>query len=250
MASLSPDIRRVLLALSGTEDERALIEAAIDLAEHLQAELATLFIEDADLLRASMLPCVREIGRLSAQTRQLEPTSLERRLKAAAAEAELRLRQTAEARALRYTFQVLRGRLLPQLFEASGQWDVMLLSPSMRSQRQQLRNRPIAVYYDASAAADRSLAMAAGLARGTGSPLQLLIPAADEAACHRDMARARDRVGDVVIAGERVAAIEGLASQANRLAPSVLVMHAGKEFDTATLGRLLGRLSCDLLLLR
>lgn len=250
MASLSPDIRRVLVALSGAEDERVLIETAIDLAAKLQAELATLFIEDADLLRASMLPCVREIGRLSAQTRQLESASLQRRLKAAASEAELRLRQTAEARALRYTFQVLRGRLLPRLFEASEQWDVMLLSPSMRPMRQQARNRPIAVYYDASAAAERALVMAAGLARGTGSPLHLLIPAADEATFHRNMARARGHAGDLVIAGERVAGIEELARQANGLAASVLIVHDANAFDLAELGRLLGRLNCDLLVLR
>lgn len=238
------------MALSGAEDERALIETAIDLATKLQAELATLFIEDADLLRASMLPCVREIGRLSAQTRQLESASLQRRLNAAASEAELRLRQTAEAHALRYTFQVLRGRLLPQLFEVSEQWDVMLLPPSMQPIRRQARNRPIAVYYDESTAADRALAMAAGLARGTGSSLHLLIPAADEATFHRDMARARGHVGDLVIVGERVIGIEDLARQANSLAASVLVVHDADTFDLVALRRLLGRLSCDLLVLR
>ncbi|NWG86843.1 MAG: universal stress protein [Hydrogenophilaceae bacterium] len=250
MASLPLDIRRVLVALSGAEDEWASLDAAIDLAVRLQAELTTLFIEDADLLRASLLPCVREIGRLSAQSRQMEFGQLERALKAAASTAELRLRQTAEARALRYSFQVLRGRPVPQLLNLAERLDVVLLAPPAWERRRQLASRPIAVFYDASTGAEQALALAAGLARDTGSPLHALIPAKDEAIFARQWAQARAHAPGLVLSGERCADPAALPDQVNRQDVSALVLHEASGFDAEAIDRLRSRLRCDVLLLR
>ncbi|MBI5938417.1 MAG: hypothetical protein HY850_11290 [Betaproteobacteria bacterium] len=248
--ALDPDIRRVLVALSGIEGEWVHLDAALDLAERLRAELTALFVEDANLLRASMLPCVREIGRASAQSRQLEFASLERGLKMAAAEAESRLRQGAEPRALRYSFQVMRGRPVSRLLDLAERLDAVLLAPPAWEQRRPAASRPIAVVYDASAEAERALALAAGLARGAGSPLHLLIPAADDTAYRRYLALVREQVAGLALSGERIVPDTALADRINRLDAGLLVLHAASGFDATMLDRLRNRLRCDLLLLR
>lgn len=247
MASLPPEIRRVLLALSGVAEEWAALDAAIDLADRLQAELAALFIEDDDLLRASMLPCVREIGRSSAQSRRLQFDQLQRALRAAATEAEQRLRRHAETRALRFSFQVLRGRPVPQLLGMAGQLDLVLLPSPAWGRRRQPAHRPVAVFYDATAATEPALAMAAALARSAGAPLHVLIAANDEAALRRAAAQARSHAPDLKLTVERAG---DLAEQANRRAAGALVLQAAGGFDAALIDRLRNRLHCDLLVLR
>mgnify|MGYP006208676469 CR=1 FL=1 len=56
------------------------------LAREMQAELLGLFIEDAELLRFAALPLAAEIGFPSAAHRKLDPASMERALRAPAAQ--------------------------------------------------------------------------------------------------------------------------------------------------------------------
>lgn len=248
--ALDPDIRRVLVALSGIEGEWAHLDAALDLAERLRAELTALFVEDVNLLRASRLSCVREVGRASAQSRQLEFANVERGLKIAAVEAESRLRQGAEPRVLRYSFQVMRGRPVSRLLDLAERLDAVLLAPPAWERRRPAASRPIALVYDASAEAERALALAAGLARGTGSPLHLLMPAAGDAVYRQCLALAREQVAGLALSGERIAPDTVLADRINRLDAGLLVLHAASGFNAAMLDRLRNRLRCDLLLLR
>lgn len=227
------------------EEEWAALDAAIELADRLQAELATLFIEDADLLRASLLPCVREVGRSSAQSRQLEFGQLQRMLKAAATQAEQRLRHNAESRALRFSFQVLRGRPVAQLLGLADRLDLILLPPPAWARRRQPAHRPVVVLYDGGA--ESALAMAAGLARGTGSPLHVLIPADDEAHLRRRAAQARAYAPGLALTAERAG---DLAEQANRQMASALVLQVADDIDAVAIDRMRNRLHCDLLVLR
>lgn len=229
------------------EEEWAALDAAIELADRLQAELATLFIEDADLLRASLLPCVREVGRSSAQSRQLEFDQLQRAFKVAATEAEQRLRRHAEARALRFSFQVMRGRPVPQLLDLADRLDLILLPPPGWMRRRPPPHRPVVVFYDASAATEPALAMAAALARSAGAPLHVLIAADDEAALRQGAAQARAHAPDLSLTVERAG---DLAGQTNRQAASALVLQVADDIDAAAIDRMRNRLHCDLLVLR
>ena len=56
------------------------IEAAIDLAQRLEAELVGLFVQDADLLRSSELPFVRQVRFSTATDEELDPARLRREL--------------------------------------------------------------------------------------------------------------------------------------------------------------------------
>ncbi|MBK7177644.1 MAG: universal stress protein [Chloroflexi bacterium] len=54
-------IQRILVALDASPHSLAALEAAIDLAERLDAELQGLFVEDINLLRLAQLPFAREL---------------------------------------------------------------------------------------------------------------------------------------------------------------------------------------------
>jgi len=254
VTELDPVIRRVLVALSGRADELALLEAGAELAARMQAELAALFVEDLGLLRASRLPGVFELGRLSAQSRRLDPVELERALRTAASQAEACLRQAAAARAIRFSFQIAQGHLQQQVLTLAGRMDAILMGAPGAAGRQRQPARPVAVLYDGSPEAGQALTLAAALAEALGVPCTALIPARDTAEYSTRLAHARLRAGGLGgLGGERTASAEAgaLADAANRLRASTLVLPALRSAGEGDwLKALLKRLDCDLLLLR
>lgn len=252
MAKLDPVIRRVLVALSGRSDELVLLEAAVELAARMEAELAACFVEDLGLLRASQLPGMRELGLFSAQYRTLEPAQLDRMFRAAASRAEARLRQAAAARAIRYSFQVSQGHPLQQVLTLAGRMDAILMASPARAGAKRQLARPVAVLYDGSPEAGQVLTLAVGLADALAVPCTALIPARDMAEYTTKLAHARNRAGSRSLAGERMASGEVgvLAGTANRLRASTLVLYAGDTHGNDWVDALQKRLDCDLLLLR
>jgi len=111
--------RRLVVALQGGIPQPEL-EAAGGLARSLDAELVGLFVEDLDLLRFAALPFAREIGFASAARRRLDPASLERDLRAHAAEAERRLAQVAARAQVPSAFRVARGVAHAELLAAAA----------------------------------------------------------------------------------------------------------------------------------
>ena len=252
MPKLDPVIRRVLVALSGRSDELALLEAGVELAARMEAELAACFVEDLGLLRASQLPGMRELGRLSAQSRKLEPAQLERMFRTAASQAEALLRQAAAARAIRFSFQVSQGHPLQHVLTLAGRMDAILMGSQGRVGSPRQPARPVAVLYDGSPEAGQALALALGLADALGVPCTVLIPAKDMAEYTTKLAHARNRAGSRSLAGQRMASGEVgvLAGTANRLRASTLVLPAGGAHGNEWVAALQQRLDCDLLLLR
>ena len=86
-------IRRIVFALDAASDSADSLEAAAELAERLHAELVGVFVEDANLLRLTALPFVREINLASGQWQSFDPEAVERDMRARAA----RARQNASA---------------------------------------------------------------------------------------------------------------------------------------------------------
>jgi nucleotide-binding universal stress UspA family protein len=78
-------IRRILVALDASQPSLAALEAAVELATRLKAELLGLFVEDVNLLRLVGLPFAREINLSSAAVRPINGPTLERELKTWAA---------------------------------------------------------------------------------------------------------------------------------------------------------------------
>jgi hypothetical protein len=97
------------------------LDAAAALAGSIGAELLGLFVEDQDLLHFASLPFAHEIGAASASRRRLDMASIERDLRAQAAEAERRLAGAASRVRVQSEFRVARGAAHAELLAAAAQ---------------------------------------------------------------------------------------------------------------------------------
>ena len=102
-------IRRVIVGLDPVLQSRAMLEAAVELAERMEAELIGLFVENQDLLHFAGLPFAREVGFASATRRTLDVESMERSLRALAKEARQKLASVAGRTPVQWSFRVVRG---------------------------------------------------------------------------------------------------------------------------------------------
>lgn len=249
MSTLEAGVRRVLLALSGASEELAAIDAAAELAAALEAELAALFVEDVDLIRASRLPSMWEIGRLSGERRALAWERTARLLQATARRYEQALIQAAQARSLRYTFHVLQGKPLPLLLQQAANPDVVLLV--RRTVQVRGRPRPVVTLFDGSMAAAAALTVALRVARATDRPCVVLITAPDAESFRAQAQQVGWAIGsahDVSLERLPEARPDVLAGASNRLRAAALVLPAEAVPDLQTLERLRARLNSDLLL--
>ena len=120
-------LRRILVALDASPHSNAALEAAAALAGPLQAELAGVFVVDAELLRLSALPAARETGLTSAQRRTLDPESMERALRLQAERARKSLEDIARQHRLEATFRLMRGNVLAELLSAARETDLLAM---------------------------------------------------------------------------------------------------------------------------
>lgn len=250
MSETESGIRRILLALSGTGEELAWIEAAAELAAALQAELSALFVEDVDLLRASRLPSMWEMGRHSAQLRMMQADSTVRHLQAAARRMEQALHRAAELHSLRYSFRILQGKPLHTLLTEAASLDLVLLG--RRATVITAQPRPLAVLFDGSMAAAGTLAVGLRLARATGRACLVLVVAADAQTYREHVQQAGWAAGgSTEVSMQRLPDTEpaALAAAVNGLRAAALVLPADyAEGDIARLDALRSKLHCDLLL--
>ncbi len=250
MSEAGSGIRRILLALSGAADELAWIDAAAELAAAMEAELSALFVEDVDLLRASRLPGMWEMGRYSARLRQMQADSTQRWLQAAARRSEQALLRAAEARSLRFSFRILQGKPLHTLLAQAASLDLVWLG--RRVLVTTARPRPLAVLFDGSLAATGTLAVGLRLARATGRPCLVLVVAAD-AQTYRERAQQAGWAvgGHTGVSMQRLSDTDPavLATVVNGVRAAALVLPADAlDGDLARLDALRSRLQCDLLL--
>ena len=119
-------IRRVIVALDPASSRRALLEAAVDAAEQMEAELVGLFVENQDLLHFAGLPFAREVGVTSAMRRPRDVESMERLLRALAKEAQETLANVAARAPVRWSFRVARGSPLAELLAVAEDADLVI----------------------------------------------------------------------------------------------------------------------------
>lgn len=180
-------IRRVLVALDAGPDYYAHLQRGAGLAQALGAELSVLFIEDVNLFRLCSLQTV-EIAFASRAARPMESRTLERELRARAAEARASVERIARVAELAWSFQVWRGHADEALREASRHADLVSLSRALRPLAvKQLRGlharatriapAPVIAFYEPhvdAAVAARVLEIAARLALSLSAPLTVV----------------------------------------------------------------------------
>jgi nucleotide-binding universal stress UspA family protein len=120
-------IDRILVALDASPHSMAALEAAAELAEHFQAELAGLFVEDENLLRLADLPFVHEVGLYSATRRRIGGKEMERQIRVQSRRVRRAFIVTTERSRVRWTFHVARGTVLREVLNAASEADVLVL---------------------------------------------------------------------------------------------------------------------------
>lgn len=110
--------RRIVVAVDRSEQARAAVEAAADLARRLRAELIALFVEDVDLVRLAQLPFVREIG-VNAEVRELDLPRIERRFRSESREAREACERAAGRCRVALRFDVVRGSVVREIVAAA-----------------------------------------------------------------------------------------------------------------------------------
>jgi len=119
-------VRRVVVALEPVPCSAALLEAAVEVAGRLEAELVGLFVENVELLHLAGLPFAHEVGCSSATRRPLDVAAMERALRAAADEAQRRVAAAAARAPVRWSFRVTRGAFAAELMAAAETQDLVV----------------------------------------------------------------------------------------------------------------------------
>jgi nucleotide-binding universal stress UspA family protein len=121
-------IRRIIVGLDSVPSNRALLEAAVELAGKAEAELVGLFVENIDLLHFAGLPFAREVGFASATRRVMDVEAMERCLRALAKEAQRTLEATAAPASVRWSFRVARGSAPAELLAVARDADLVVVN--------------------------------------------------------------------------------------------------------------------------
>lgn len=218
-------IRRILVALDASSHSLAAVEAAVELAARLEAELLGLFVEDIELLRLADSPYAREVLYASAKETPLSRATMEARLRAQSEQARKALVAAAERSQVRCSFRIVRGKVTSEILAAASEADLLALGRIGWSFGSQVRMGSTAlevvtsaipvllvseqgvppdvrlvVHYDGSAAARRGLLTAAQLARPGKGGITVLL-----AAGNRERASTMQDEVDALLEGRGIA---------------------------------------------
>ena len=271
-------IRRILVALDASHHSLAALEAAVELAAALRAELEGLFVEDVNLLRLAAVPVAREVQYPGVATKALNPARMERELRAQATQAHRALAAACTARQIKWSFRVTRGEVSPQVLEAALGADLLSLgmvsrplirrtrlgstaraaaeratSPVLLMERGKRIGPPVLVTYDGSPTAQMALMMAARLGRNMGGYLTTLILGDTQEAAEQLQTQVSDR-----LRGQRFflryrqlpdASVATLAHTVRTERCGILVL-SGTILSPEAFQALLDEIECPVLLMR
>ena len=199
---------RIWVALDASPRSTAALSAAAALAEELDAELAGLFVEDADLQRLIALPFAREFSALTGAGQPLSPGDVERAWRLQARTLQRLLAEAAGRQRLRWSFRVARGRVPAEVSSLAQSFDLVVLGKQAGSRvvavtrttarvtaRDPSQAGPVLVLFESMPASASSLAMGVTLARRDRAELVVLVSAADDAAYRAGCAAAQAALG-------------------------------------------------------
>ncbi len=180
--------KRILVALDTSARGQAALQAAVQLATSISAELQGLFVEDEDLVRLASLPFVREVDVTSALSRPLQVAEMERELRAVAEQTQQAFASALGQLNLAWTFRIVRGTLTHASLAAAGDADMLVIGQRGRSPKTMTKgnlfprsgreNRMVAIF-DGSPSAFRAIELGNTLAQLNDVPLTVLVLADD-----------------------------------------------------------------------
>src|SRR2546425_755825 len=120
-------VRRILVALDSSAHSLAALEASVDMAARMEAELTGLFVEDIELLRMADAPFARELLYPSATEAPLNRATMERKLRAQSEQARKALAAAADRAQVQWTFRTVRGQVISEVLAAAGEADLLAI---------------------------------------------------------------------------------------------------------------------------
>ncbi len=197
-------IRRILVALDTSPHSLAALDAAVNLAAKMNAELLGLFVEDIALLRLADVPCAREVLYFSAAEVPLSRASMESSLRIQSEQAREALAAAAQRAQVEWSFRTVRGDVSSEVLAAASDVDLLAMGKGGWSLDRMFRmgstalelsassipvlllpesglppKASLVVYYDGSQAAKRGLLAALQLADSGMDGITVLLDAAN-----------------------------------------------------------------------
>jgi nucleotide-binding universal stress UspA family protein len=249
--------------MDGSPFGLAAVEAAVQLAAELRAEILGLFVEDANLFRLAGSPLVREISLASAVGRSLDVKSLECVLRAKADAARQTLAATAEQVSVVWSFRVERGQVVQASLASAREFDLVVMGkenpapqgpPSRFARPARSSTRPLLLVFDDSPASRRARETIRQLARAVDSQVVVVIAAKGRAwmTLAEEALQQLDEVA--VIATVQPLILEKpdqLVEQARHTQASLVLLSRDQALlDEATLELLVNELDCPLALVQ
>ncbi len=251
------NIRRILVAMDGSEHSLAALDAAMALAEPLRAELDVLFVEDADLLRLADLPFARVTSLALRQVERTDRARMERHLRLRAARArDAFRRRTARAR-VRTRFSSVRGEVVQEVLAASAQVDLLGLGkmghgrvctercgstlraaleaeqPLLVAEGRARSGEGLLVLYDGSPAARRALALAQELGMGARQRLNVVALAGSAPEAQQLAREAEEHLSgggaSAEVSYSWAGAPAAIAAAVRRFRPALIVLGRGRD---------------------
>ncbi len=250
-------IRRILVAMDGSDHSLAALDAAMALAEPLRAELDVLFVEDADLLRLSDLPFARVTSLALLEVERTDRARMERHLRLRAARAhEAFRRRTARAR-VRARFRSVRGEVVQEVLAACAGVDLLGLGklghgrvctarcgstlraalaaeqPLLVAEGRVRSGEGLLALYDGSPAAGRALALAQELAAGAHQRLSVVALAGSAPEAQQLAREAEERLSggapSADISHSWAGTPAAIAGAVRRLRPALVILGRGRD---------------------
>lgn len=198
----SQQTERIIVALDGTEQSIAALEAAAVLADLMGTEIVGIYVEDTNLRRLCDLPFSVEVGGYSATARALSQHCIRREFLAIEDEMRQMLKHIADRMEIPWSFEAVQGAVVEELVQASRNAAIFglgrrghtyrrnlgstarvvlqrstqpVLFPSLRQRHFPLQQHSVTVIYTGSNASDRALDIAGNLAEKGRNDLYVLI---------------------------------------------------------------------------
>lgn len=206
-------VRRIVVAADASAPGRAALDAAVRLAQRLEAELEGLYLEDVNLKRLAALPIAREF-QFGGVARSAAAVADDLRAEA------MRLRRAFEEAAARARvqahFRVAEGRIEQVFVTEAGEADILVIgrgrATGLAAPRTAattaaiMASRPL-VLYGGSVGASRALDLAARLADDEPGALTVVVRAASEA----EALKLRTKAAQMLAGHEQVARFRAAA---------------------------------------
>ncbi|MFP4003421.1 MAG: hypothetical protein ACLFV8_06580 [Alphaproteobacteria bacterium] len=129
-----PQLRRIVAALGGWPHDEAKLLLAAHLARRLDAELAGLFLEDAELLEVASLSVPTYLVH-TTERRRLDLVSVERGFRVEARRLRRLVASVSERQLVRWSFAVRRVRTCEDVARQLGADELLILAPQGRAER-------------------------------------------------------------------------------------------------------------------